>query len=191
MTTRVTEDALTKSEEKETARSLAMQPLKTFKTFTSFSRAFRNLSSRTFLSNPLFNVDLLWTHGQIFIMGHVTKDPVHLDASRGYRFPLPSFDTPSVSRWFTERKIFSVLIKMLWCLRKWRHVDVFRRVIKFRGGELWKIRRNNFNRGKKYVYTLPWKNETLEGGVFVSIIYGFFFPPLWTQLRPSGCTLSH
>ena len=21
-------------------------------------------------------------------MGHVTKDPVHLDASRGYRFPL-------------------------------------------------------------------------------------------------------
>ena len=49
MTTRVTEDALTKSEEKETARSLAMQPLKTFKTFTLLSRAFRNLSSRTFL----------------------------------------------------------------------------------------------------------------------------------------------
>ena len=49
MTTRVTEDALTKSDEKETARSLAMQPLKTFKTFTLLSRAFRNLSSRTFL----------------------------------------------------------------------------------------------------------------------------------------------
>ena len=49
MTTRVTEGAFTKAEEKEAARSLAMQPLKTFKTFTSFSRAFRNLSSRTFL----------------------------------------------------------------------------------------------------------------------------------------------
>ena len=98
-------------------------------------------------------------------------------------FSSSSFDTPSVSRWFTERKIFSVLIKMLWCLRKSRHVGVFRQVIKFRGGELWKIRRNNFNRGKKYVCTLPWKNETLEGGVFVSIIYGFFFPPILDPVK--------
>ena len=49
MTTRVTEGAFTKAEEKEAARSLAMQPLKTVKTFTLLSRAFRNLSSRTLL----------------------------------------------------------------------------------------------------------------------------------------------
>lgn len=136
-----------------------------------------------FTRNPILNPgrDLNLYHGSR------DKGPSSPRCEPRLSFSSSSFDTSSVSRWFTERKIFSVLIKMLWCLRKLRHVGVFRQVIKFRDGELQKIRRNNFNRGKKYVYTLPWKNEHVKRQCICQHYWRLFFPPLWTQLRPSGC----